>query len=392
MRVALRSVTLFIIPTLALSATALPNLLQNFRVVLVGPSQAGNVGMIARSCANFECVRTSMFQCGLLRACCITCHNCWRSIHCWQASLHIVSAEYDREDDDNARNERTFAVQETAQSLLCQAQEHSTLAEALSGCVAAVGFTRRRGIERSESAIFVPVAGLASLPIELSGKSPPAGQVALVFGREASGLKSSELLQCTHACEIATSATQGSMSLPAAAGLALARTFEEALHIEASASSDHTRRLGGDTTSLRSMRLRPDGLAGTKSTGGIDPDSPVKTGSAPPATLDELEKLIERWDRFYAREVLAATSKTLSAVANADATCPSIAADNNDLASGQGWVRTSRGSRPEGAHSKATMLLRRLLQRARPSSRDLRLLHGVVRILNDNRPSSNIVP
>ena len=41
----------------------------------------------------------------------------------------------------------------------------------------------------------------------------PTPFVALVFGREADGLRSSELFQCTHTCEIATSASHGSLNL-----------------------------------------------------------------------------------------------------------------------------------------------------------------------------------
>lgn len=330
----------------------LPLLLHDFRIVLVGPSQAGNVGMIARSCANFEC-----------------------------PSLHLVSPEYDRGLPTSTSLERQFAVQEVAQELLSQARVHNTLADALAGCTAAVGFTRRRGVERSESANFMTVGGLANLAAEFSsaesGTAEDAargGRIALVFGREASGLTSSELLLCTHACEIATSAAQGSMSLPAAVSFALGRSFEEALALETSGLNNELqaddalnsgpavprRALGGDTTSKRSAKIRPHGLVGTGSHDILP---------AAMATIDEMEALMKRWEALMARE--------------GDDDQSSTSPMGIAVPSGGRSVRTARGSRHATKQAKTTAQLRRILQRARPSSRDLRLLHGVLRTLEE---------
>ena len=71
-------------------------LLDQFRVVSVGASQPGNVGMIARACANFEC-----------------------------AQLALVAPEYDRADDESGSFERRFAVQEAALTLLRDAPTHA---------------------------------------------------------------------------------------------------------------------------------------------------------------------------------------------------------------------------------------------------------------------------
>ena len=64
---------------------------------------------------------------------------------------------------------------------------------------------------------------------------------------------------------------------------------------------------------------------------------------------------------------------------------PGVGADQEADAKGQGggWVRTARGSRASTSHGRAAALLKRMLQRAVPSlvpsSRELRMLHGVLR-------------
>lgn len=174
-------------------ASASPLLLYAFRVVCVSPSGALNVGMIARACANFDV-----------------------------GGLAIVAPEYDRTSESAAAQERQFATMLAGQGMLGKAVTHPTLESALQGCSVAVGFTRRRGVARSASANQVEVSQLASLatlpsPTASPLSSPPTPHptpfVALVFGREADGLRSSELFQCTHTCEIATSASHGSLNL-----------------------------------------------------------------------------------------------------------------------------------------------------------------------------------
>ena len=53
--------------------------------------------------------------------------------------------------------------------------------------------------------------------------------VAVVFGREESGLTATEALQCTHACGIPTGRLQPSMNLSHAAAVILARIYEDTL-------------------------------------------------------------------------------------------------------------------------------------------------------------------
>ena len=273
-------------------------LLSNFRVVSVGASQPGNVGMIARACANFECPQFA-----------------------------LVAPEYDRADDESGSFERRFAVQEAALTLLRDAPTHASLDAALDGCSVAVGFTRRRGVARSASALQVA-------PSELAALAAGGARVAFVFGREASGLESSELARCSHHCEIATSAVQGSLSLPQAVLYALGRTFEEALAADPAAAA---RSLGGDVTSPTAARL-----------GGDDAPSSLQ-----PATVDEVEALVQRCAQLAGDDAVAAAG------------------------AGDGWVRTSRGKRPPPG-AGPVLVLRRLLQRARPSGRELRAMHSLL--------------
>lgn len=318
------------------------SLLGHARVVLVGPSQPGNVGMISRAMANFEV-----------------------------EELYLVNPEYDRSDPENGSFERRFAMQDHAKTILSEAKVCGTLTQALAGCISAVGFTRRRGNMRSGGNDVV-VGGLAQLGA--------TQRMALVFGREADGLRSDELLLCTHTCEIPTSGRQGSMSLPAACTVALSRTFESALALESGASDEGAppRILGGDTTTRRAARLPPPSLAGKVShagTSAADVDVTVSRGGGSqhrPATIEELEHLIIRWESLIARSTAVPKEAGPSA---------GVGADQEADAKGQGggWVRTARGSRASTSHGRAAALLKRMLQRAVPSSRELRMLHGVLR-------------
>ena len=118
------------------SASPPPPLLHSYRVVLVSPIEAGNVGMASRSCANFEC-----------------------------RDLALVSPRYTRSGPIAASHERRFASQETAIGVLDEATMHTSLLDALADCSVAVGFTRRRGKRRA----------FTVEPRELAALSDPAG-------------------------------------------------------------------------------------------------------------------------------------------------------------------------------------------------------------------------
>ncbi|MEW6056115.1 MAG: TrmH family RNA methyltransferase [Bdellovibrionota bacterium] len=153
-----------------------------YRVVLVSPQHAGNVGAVARVAANFDCRDVWIVKplCG------------WKG-----------------------REAQTFA-KGAAREVLSSMQETELLKTALSGCVAAVGFTRRSGELRQSTIRLGEVQNLAS-----HGK-----KIALVFGREDGGLTHEELLQCTHVCSFEVSVTMPSINLSHAVAIALARVFE----------------------------------------------------------------------------------------------------------------------------------------------------------------------
>jgi len=167
--------------------------------------------------------------------------------------------------------------------------------------------------------------------------------VALVFGREADGLRTSELLLCGFTCEIATSAQHGSLNLAQAATFALGRIFEEAYYattlpaagahptpnddpayMAASAAPQTGGRgaeagavagaypLGADLTSRRAPLLRPIARVGAPSADASgsytgDADAPgawgghLSAGARPPslpslrpASASELDALVRR--------------------------------------------------------------------------------------------------
>lgn len=138
-------------------------------VVLVEPQSPGNIGMVCRAMANFGCSRLR-----LVNPC-----------------RHL---------DPEARK---FAV--SAADLLDSAEIFPDLAAALADCRGAVAATRRAGRLRGE------LTDLTDLPQQLAAY-PAGSRIALVFGREDSGLTTAEVAQCTHAACIATAAF-GSLNL-----------------------------------------------------------------------------------------------------------------------------------------------------------------------------------
>jgi tRNA C32,U32 (ribose-2'-O)-methylase TrmJ len=104
--------------------------------------------------------------------------------------------------------------------------------EAIANCRIAIGWTRRAGTTRDVSlswsdlcrnhaTLREAIAGPIGMGIE-----DPAPSVALLFGREESGLSTDELLCCTHLCSIPTGRAQPSMNLSHAVAVALAPVFE----------------------------------------------------------------------------------------------------------------------------------------------------------------------
>jgi tRNA/rRNA methyltransferase len=144
--------------------------LSTITIVLVEPQNPGNVGMVCRAMKNM----------GL-------------------SGLRLVNPC--RTDHPEALK---FAV--AARDLLEGAVIFPTLKEALSDCPFSVATTRRHGKYRQE--IFIPS--------EIAGKIGAvkgAGRVALVFGREDSGLTTDEVALCRWQATIPTAGDFGSLNL-----------------------------------------------------------------------------------------------------------------------------------------------------------------------------------
>ena len=144
--------------------------LDNITIVLVEPQNPGNVGMVCRAMKNMG---ISLLR--LVNPC--------------------------RIDHPEALK---FAV--NARDVLERAVTFPTLREALDDCTFSVATTRRHGKYRQE--IFTP-GEIATRIKEAQG----AGRVALVFGREDSGLTTKEVALCRWQATIPTSPDFGSLNL-----------------------------------------------------------------------------------------------------------------------------------------------------------------------------------
>ena len=144
-----------------------------FRVVLVEPLYAGNVGAVARVSMNF-----------------------------WVDELALVGGP-------QINNEMTkYAMH--ARSLLQKAQHYQTLKDAVVDCTLAIGFSDV--IPGRRSYIRRPILAPTELH-EVMQNTSPEDTVALVFGREDKGLQKEELEMCDVVCTIPTSRESPSLNL-----------------------------------------------------------------------------------------------------------------------------------------------------------------------------------
>jgi tRNA/rRNA methyltransferase len=139
-------------------------------VVLVEPQNPGNVGMVCRAMKNMGLNRLR-----LVNPC---------------STDHLEA--------------RKFAL--SARDVLEGAELYSTLREALADCAFSVATTRRHGKYRRE---ICNAGEIASKIMAVRGK----GRVALVFGREDSGLTTDEVALCRWQATIPTSDEFGSLNL-----------------------------------------------------------------------------------------------------------------------------------------------------------------------------------
>lgn len=146
------------------------SLLDNVRIVMVGPIYGGNVGSVCRAMSNM----------GL-------------------SDLALVAPQ--SLNMDEARKMACHATE-----ILDSRTEHASLAEAVYDCGIVVGTTAREGLYRTHS----------SGPREIVGKVlavAETGKAAFVFGREDDGLSNEELAFCTHVVRIPTGPVNTSLNV-----------------------------------------------------------------------------------------------------------------------------------------------------------------------------------
>src|SRR5919106_5032672 len=144
--------------------------LDNIRVVLVEPQHAGNIGGVARAMKNMAISRLILVN----------------------PAAHL------------AMEARMMAMH--AFDILQHAQVVGTLSQAVADAGYVVGTTRRLGKSRQAQQTS---RSIAPLLLELAASNP----VALVFGREDSGLSNDELARCHELISIPAHPTFGSLNL-----------------------------------------------------------------------------------------------------------------------------------------------------------------------------------
>jgi TrmH family RNA methyltransferase len=151
---------------------------QNVRIILVEPEYPGNVGSAARA----------MFTLGL-------------------SQLFVVNPACDPHADE------AWWLAHSAADVVRNMRLVSRLEEALADTVFSVGTTRR--VRRVGYPIFTPEEAVAQIRARgpVFSESAPAAPVAVVFGRESSGLTNPELALCSIQSTIPTAAENHSLNL-----------------------------------------------------------------------------------------------------------------------------------------------------------------------------------
>ena len=171
-------------------AAAAP-LLGNVSIILVAPKEPGNVGSVLRAGANFD-VKT----------------------------VGVVAPRCDPYDSDVYRLACDSPLLDTMQVF-------PTLKEALTLKISSIGFTRRAGRGRqthpSLPSLLSTCPGVSQQIFQTNSSS--GGDVALVFGREESGLLDVEVGLCTHACAIPSAPTFPSLNLSHAVAVVLSSLY-----------------------------------------------------------------------------------------------------------------------------------------------------------------------
>jgi tRNA/rRNA methyltransferase len=165
--------------------------LSRSRVVLVGTEVAGNLGATARVMRNMG-----------------------------MSDLWLVSPQASPEDIQA----RQFSTQ--GEEILRRARIVSHLADALADCVLVVGTSARIGGSFRRQAVKSP-RQIGPLMVQ----TLPSGPVALVFGREPSGLTNEEITQCHYLVHIPADPGYGALNLAQAVAICLYEVRCAALEI-----------------------------------------------------------------------------------------------------------------------------------------------------------------
>jgi tRNA/rRNA methyltransferase/tRNA (cytidine32/uridine32-2'-O)-methyltransferase len=147
--------------------------LSDFVIVLVRPSEPGNVGAVCRVMMNM----------GL-------------------SSLRLVAPEF-AAGSDAAAGAAEFALRARAvhaSSIWEAAPIFDELSAAVADCTLVVGTTRRRGHRRKP--VTMPPRELAAYLAGRAAEGTQTGKTALIFGNERTGLETSELARCHLASHI----------------------------------------------------------------------------------------------------------------------------------------------------------------------------------------------
>jgi tRNA C32,U32 (ribose-2'-O)-methylase TrmJ len=297
----------------AKSAPNRPKTLEAFKLVLVSPKIPGNIGSTARLVANFEF-----------------------------ASLAIVSPRC------NPLSDEAFNLAVNAEHILCTCSIVPTLSDALGDCTSAIAFTRRAGSGRvvhpSLTSLFQSFPDLLvphfipyddqdnkddEIAVKMETSAPSVdtmdnsnhNKVALVFGREESGLTDEEVMSCSLACSISTGTMQPSLNLSHSVAVVGSWLFEKISERRNSSSNS-----GGDKDWYKTRKERE---------------------VLEPATLEEVEALMAKIIGLMER-------------AGIDA-------------------RESAGGENSGRRRMMAGHIRSVLLRARVSESEVRSMHGLVK-------------
>ena len=215
-------------------------MLNNIHIVLVETSHPGNIGAAARAMKNMRLQRLDL----------------------------VAPQRYPSEDATSRAS--------GADDLLAQAQVHADLDQALQGCRLVVGTSAR---SRTVSwPVLAPHEAARRLVEEAR-----QGEVALIFGREQSGLSNSELDRCNYLVHIPTNPDYSSLNLGAAV-----QVMSYEVHLAWLGGRQHTQEPERDLATAEMMQGFHEHLAqALDDVGFTDPD--------------QSEKLLRRLRRLYQR-------------------------------------------------------------------------------------------